>query len=78
MHDDVGVQLATPVPFVRGKTLEGAVAALLRLSKAFMRGASSRVPKEDTVVSAFLLDKVLPAGLLLACMMTLPLGSDCC
>lgn len=45
------------MPFVRGKTLEGAVGALLPLSKDLMKPKTA-LPKTDTVVSAFLLDKV--------------------
>lgn len=51
------IQLSSGVPFVRGKTLEGAVGALLPLSKDLMKPKAA-LPKTDTVVSAFLLDKV--------------------
>lgn len=47
------IQLSSGVPFVRGKTLEGAVGALLPLSKDLMKPKAA-LPKTDTVVSAFL------------------------
>jgi hypothetical protein len=53
-------QLVSQKPFVKVKALEGVVTTLVPVSKALLSGA--QLPKEDTVISAYYVDKVRARG----------------